>query len=211
MLEISKWLSVLRPGYPDVLKHIGLLCPTIMNKFDLLAGLDTLSMGMHMPGCFITIGFLRPHNKTDNTLMFVFDLGTTTRAENGILLIPIDDSGPLEKIVMGGRVFDVKDFKTYVPWIPDKKSAGGERPKRNCAKKHKSLVMVAWEAAVRDDTIMQKLIATASSISWEVEKIVNVRLAKEGVKILLKYFGWRHKCVRAISLLCYVCAQYLFL
>lgn len=64
---------------------------------------------------------------------------------------------------------------------------------------------------MRDDTIMQKLIATASSISWEVEKIVNVRLAKEGVKILLKYFGWRHKCVRAISLLCYVCAQYLFL
>ena len=40
---------------------------------------------------------------------------------------------------------------------------------------------------------------------------MNVRLAKEGVKILLKYFGWRPKCVRAISLLCYVCAQYLFL
>jgi hypothetical protein len=194
MLEISKWLSVLRPGYPDVLKHIGLLCPTITNKYYLLAGLDTLSMGMHMPGCFITIGFLRPHNKTHPTLMFVFDLGTTTRAEGGILLIPIDDSGPLEKIVMGGRVFDVKHFKTYVPWMPDKKSAGGERPKRNCAKKHKSLVMAAWEAAVKDDTIMQKLIAAASSISWEVEKIVNVRLAKEGVKILLKYFGWRPKC-----------------
>jgi hypothetical protein len=74
-----------------------------------------------------------------------------------------------------------------------------------------SLVLAAWEAAVKDDTTMQKLIAAPSSLSWEVENIVNVRLSKEGVKILLKHIGWRSKCVRAISLLCYVCAQYLFL
>jgi hypothetical protein len=151
------------PFGPDALKHLGSLCPTITNKYYLLAGLDTLSMGMHMPGCFITIAFLRPPNKTDPALMFVFDLGTTTRAEGGILIIPIDDSGPQPQ--MGGRVFDVKRFKTYVPWLPDKNIVGGERPKRKCAEKHKSLVLAAWQAAVKDDTIMQKLIAAASSIS----------------------------------------------
>jgi hypothetical protein len=107
-------------------------------------------------------------------------------------------------------------LRNYAPWLPSesKKATEGLGAKRACAgphhEAHNDLVLKAWEATLKSDNTIQKLIAAASSLSWDVEKIENVRTGSDGVLILLKYIGWSSKCVRAISLLCYVCTQYMF-
>jgi hypothetical protein len=149
-------------------------------------------------------------------MMFAYDLGTTKKSESGILLAQFDDSGPLDKIIINGRVFDVKLLRTYAPWRPSetKKATEGRGAKRACAgprhEAHKDLVLKGWEEVLKSDNTIQKPIATVSSLSWDVEKIENVRPDNDGVMILLKYIGWSSKCVRPISLLCYVCTQYMF-
>jgi hypothetical protein len=63
---------------------------------------------------------------------------------------------------------------------------------------------------LKSDNTVRTLIAAASSLSWDVEKIEQVRHDTDGVMILLKYIGWSSRCVRPISLLWYVCTQYMF-
>jgi hypothetical protein len=89
-----------------------------LDKYTILGGLDKSRFGLCIPGCFIVLGILRPHDKKEPSMMSVYDLGTTKKAESGILLAQFDDSGPLDKIIINERVFDVKLLRTYAPWRP---------------------------------------------------------------------------------------------
>ena len=188
-------------------KHKDLpLCPAL-EKYNLLSGIDRLRFGMCIPGCCIVLGILRAHDKTEPSMMFVYDLGTTKKAESGILLAQFDDSGPLDKIIINERVFDVKLLRPYAPWRPSetKTATEGRGAKRACAgprhEAHKDLVLAGFEVVLKSDITVRKLIAAASSLSWDVEKIEQVRLDGDDVMILLKYIGWSSRCVRPISLL----------
>ena len=185
-------------------KHKGLpLCAALVN-YNLVAGIDKLRFGMCIPGCCIVLGILRPHDKTEPSMMFVYDLGTTKKAESGILLAQFDDSGPLDKIIINERVFDVNLLRPYASWLT-KKATEGRGAKRACAgprhEAHKDLVLAGFEVVLKSDITVRKLIAAASSLSWDVEKIEQVRLDGDDVMILLKYIGWSSRCVRPISLL----------
>jgi chemotaxis protein histidine kinase CheA len=192
------------------------LCQALVEKYNLVSGLDKLRFGQCIPGCCIVLGILRPHDKTEPSMMFVYDLGTTKNAASGILLAQFDDSGPLDKIIINKRVFDVKLLRAYSPWQRSeaKTATEGRGAKRACAgarsEAHKSAVLKGWEEVLKSDNTVRTLIAAASSLSWDVEKIEQVRHDTDGVMILLKYIGWSSRCVRPISLLWYVCTQYMF-
>jgi hypothetical protein len=192
------------------------LCQALVEKYNLVSGLDKLRFGQCIPGCCIVLGILRPHDKTEPSMMFVYDLGTTKNAASGILLAQFDDSGPLDKIIINKRVFDVKLLRAYEPWQRSeaKTATEGRGAKRACAgarsEAHKSAVLKGWEEVLKSDNTVRTLIAAASSLSWDVEKIEQVRHDTDGVMILLKYIGWSSRCVRPISLLWYVCTQYMF-
>jgi hypothetical protein len=68
-------------------------------------------------------------------MMFVYDLGTTKNAASGIFLAQFDDSGPLDKIIINERVFDVKLLRAYAPWqrSETKTATEGRGAKRACA------------------------------------------------------------------------------
>jgi hypothetical protein len=123
------------------------LCQALVEKYNLVSGLDKLRFGQCIPGCCIVLGILRPHDKTEPSMMFVYDLGTTKNAASGILLAQFDDSGPLDKIIINKRVFDVKLLRAYSPWQRSeaKTATEGRGAKRACAgarsEAHKSAVL----------------------------------------------------------------------